>query len=107
MKFLLLIEWLTALSLFFLMLKDDTMLAFCVVIFSLIYLFGLLESKKDPRRIHAHAMVGGIMFFVAAVLTFLNDLSRFEMKLNLSRILLIVLGLVGLVQARMMKKQFK
>ncbi|WP_448522967.1 hypothetical protein [Pseudothermotoga sp.] len=107
MKLLLLIQWLTAFSLFFLMLKDDTMLAFCLLIFSLIYLFGLLESRKDPQRIHAHAMVGGIMFFVTAVLIFLNDLSRLELKLDLSRILLIVLGLAGLVQARMMKKQFK
>jgi amino acid transporter len=107
MKFLLLIQWLAAFSLFFLMFKDDTMFAFCVLIFSLIYLFGLLESRKDPQRIRAHIMVGGIMFFVAAVLIFLNDLSRLELKLNLSRILLIVLGLVGLVQARLMRKQFK
>ncbi|MDI6863324.1 MAG: hypothetical protein QMC97_08105 [Pseudothermotoga sp.] len=107
MKFLLLIEWLAAFLLFFLMLKDDAMLAFCVLIFSLIYLFGLLESRKDHQRIHAHGMVGGIMFFVAAVLTFLNDLARFELKFNLSRTLLILLGLVGLIQARAVRKQFK
>jgi len=107
MKFLLLFEWLTAFSLFLLMIKGETMLAFCVLIFSFIYLFGLLESRKDPQRIRAHAMVGGIMFFVVAALTFLNDLARLELKFNLSRVLLILLGVIGLIQARAVRKHFK
>lgn len=107
MKLLLLLEWALTLILFFFMVRNEVMLAICLLIFSFIYLFGVLESHKDPQRIHAHAMVGGVLFFITAFLVFLNDLSKLELNFNASRIMLIVLGVMGLIQARAVRKHFK
>lgn len=107
MKLLLLLEWLASILLFFSMIKQETMLGICVLVFSSIYLFGLLESRNDPQRIRAHIMVGGILFFITTILTLLNDLSKLDLHFNFSRILLIFLGLIGLIQARVVRKSFK
>lgn len=107
MRLLLFIEYLVAVLLSFYMLKSEIMLSLCVFIFSLVYLFGLLESKNDPHRIYAHAMVGGVLFFIVGALTLLNDLSKLQLKFNLSRALLIILGSAGLIQALTMKRYFK
>lgn len=107
MKLLLFIEYLMAVLLSFYMLKGEIMLALCVFIFSLVYLFGFLESRNDPHRIYAHAMVGGVLFFIVGTLTLLNDLSKLQLRLNLSRALLITLGLAGLIQALGVKRYFK
>lgn len=107
MKLLLLLEWLVSVLLFFSMIKQETMLGICVLIFSSIYLFGLLESRNDPQRVRAHVMVGGMLFFITMILTLLNDLSKFNLHLNFSRILLIFLGLLGLIQARAVRKSFR
>ncbi|MGB9789853.1 hypothetical protein [Thermotoga caldifontis] len=107
MKLLLLIEHLVAVLLSFYMFKSEAMLAICVFIFSLVYLFGLLESRNDPHRIYAHAMVGGVLFFIVGALTLLNDLSKLQLKFNLSRTLMIILGSAGLIQALRVKRHFK
>ncbi|MEN3007743.1 hypothetical protein [Pseudothermotoga sp.] len=107
MRFLLLLEWIASLLLFLLSVKQETLLSICVLIFSFIYLLGLLESKNDPQRIRAHIMVGGVLFFITAVMTLLNDLSKLNLQFNLPRNLLIFLGLIGLIQANVVRKSFK
>ncbi|HEY8541746.1 MAG TPA: hypothetical protein VIL29_05140 [Pseudothermotoga sp.] len=104
-KFLLIIETVAGFICFLFFLKIDVMFALCTLVFSLIYLFGIVDFRKNPQRIDAHLMVGGAMFFIAMCFMILDDLSDFE--LSASRLLMIIMGSIGIVQMLIFRSKFK
>ncbi|HOJ88532.1 MAG TPA: hypothetical protein PLP64_07890 [Pseudothermotoga sp.] len=104
-KVILVAETVVGLLCFSLFLKIDWMFSLCVLVFSSIYLFGIIDSGKNPQRIDAHLMVGGTMFFISMIFAITNNLPHLEF--STAHLLIIVMGLVGLIQALILRLKFK
>ncbi|MEJ5229381.1 MAG: hypothetical protein WHT65_05210 [Pseudothermotoga sp.] len=106
-KLLLILNTILGFFSFSLLLKTDWMLSLCVLIFSLIYLFGIIDMRKNPQRIDAHLMVGGAMFLIVMCFVLLRDLSKSQFELSLDRLMVILMGWVGFTQMMIIRKKFR
>jgi len=106
-KFLLILNTILGFFSFSLLLRTDWMLSLCVFIFSLIYLFGIIDMRKNPQRIDAHLMVGGAMFLIVMCFVLLRDLSKSQFGLSLDHLIVILMGLIGFVQMLTIRKKFR
>lgn len=104
-KLILIVETITGLLCFLLFSKIDLMFALCILVFSSIYLFGIVDFRKNPQRMDAHLMVGGMMFFIAMCFVILNNLSNIQFPIPF--LLIVIMGLVGILQALILKSRFK
>ncbi len=102
-RFLLIIDTALGLISFSLFLKIDWMLSLCILIFTLIYLFGIIDSKKNPQRIDAHLMVGGTMFFLVLCFVLLKG----QIELSLAQMMVILTGSIGFIQMVVFRRSFK
>lgn len=104
-KFLLITETGAGILCFLLFSKIDPIFALCILVFSTIYFFGIIDSEKNPQRMNAHLMVGGVMFFIAMCFAVLNNLSDFQFSIALLSIL--IMGSTGILQALIIRSRFK
>ncbi len=104
-RFLLIVQTIAGFLCFSLFLKIDWMFSLCILIFSLIYLFGIVDLNKNPQRMDAHLMVGGAMFFIAMCFMILNDLPN--IRFSFAHLLMFVMGFSGFFQTLVFKSRFK
>lgn len=90
---------------FLLFLKIDPIFALCILVFSSIYFFGIVDFEKNRHRIDAHLMVGGAMFFIAMCFAILNNFPDLEFSVPL--FLVIIMGSIGFFQTLILRSRFK
>ncbi len=104
-KLLLIIETGIGFLCFLLLLKIDPIFSLCILVFSSIYFFGIVDFEKNRQRIDAHLMVGGAMFFIAMCFAIFNNLP--DLQFSIPLLLIITMGSVGILQAFIIRSRFK
>lgn len=87
--------------------REDLLFTLCLVVFSLVPVFGIIDLKHSLLRTDAHIMVGGILAFAAGVLKILNLVASANFSIRASVILLFALILYSLLAATISRNSFR